>query len=217
MIEHAAFDEIVIASHNLGKTREISALIKPYCHKVHCAHALGLDEIEETGTSFCQNAQLKALNIAKQSGKVAIADDSGLCIDALNGLPGLYTARWAKQAGGYNGAIEHVLTRMALTQKRHAKMVCALSLAYPSGDVCSFVGELPGTISWRASGQNHIGFEPIFIPHGHNSTLASLPTEKRNTLHPRASAFKLLKEHIFCKPAITLHQPHSEEVRHATV
>ncbi|KZN49092.1 non-canonical purine NTP pyrophosphatase [Pseudoalteromonas luteoviolacea] len=217
MIEHATFDEIVIASHNLGKTREISALITPYCHKIRSAHALGLDEIEETGTSFCQNAQLKALNIAKQSGQVAIADDSGLCIDALNGLPGLYTARWAKQAGGFDGAIDHVLTRMALTQKRQAKMVCALSLAYPNGDICSFVGELQGTISWRASGRNRIGFEPIFIPDGHNSTLASLPPDKRNALHPRASAFKLLKEHMFCKPAITLNQPHWEEVRHATV
>lgn len=217
MIEQPIFDEIVIASHNTGKIREISALINPYCHKISSAQALGLDEIEETGTSFCANAQLKALNIARLSGRVAIADDSGLCIDALNGSPGLYTARWAKQAGGFNGAIEHVLTRMALIEKRQAKMVCSLSLACPTGEVNSFFCELAGAISWRASGCNRIGFEPIFIPHGLSSTLASLPMEKRNALHPRASAFKQLKEHILCKSTISLPKTHSEGVNHASV
>ncbi|KZN62443.1 hypothetical protein N473_19510 [Pseudoalteromonas luteoviolacea CPMOR-1] len=217
MTEPFIYDEIVIASQNTGKIIEIEALLKPYYQQISSAYSLGLDDIEETGDSFAENAELKALSTARSTGRPAIADDSGLCIDALNGLPGLYTARWASQAGGFEYAIEHLLTRMASKNDRRAHMVCALSLAYPCGDVYTFIGKVQGTISWRAKGSNRIGFEPIFIPQGLSSTFASMSIDKRNELHPRACAFKQLKAHFLNTPNATLAQIYCEEVLHATL
>ncbi|MCF2858803.1 hypothetical protein L1286_15055 [Pseudoalteromonas sp. SMS1] len=190
------YEHIVIASHNTGKISELSDLFKPYSKTITSSKTRGLIEPAECGKSFCENAEVKAVTAAKATGCLAIADDSGLCIDALNGLPGLYTARWAKQSGGYAQAIDHILTRLESDSSRKAKMVCALSFALPSGVVYSFLGEVYGTISWRAKGKNLIGFEPIFIPNGSTKTLAEYSLVQRSMLIPRAKAFHQLLKHL---------------------
>ncbi|TQF70695.1 non-canonical purine NTP pyrophosphatase [Pseudoalteromonas luteoviolacea] len=209
MSHQLMYEHLVIASHNCGKISELYNLMKPYSKDITSSKSLGLTEPEESGNSFIENAEQKATSAANISRCAALADDSGLCIDALNGQPGLYTARWARQAGGYNQAIDHVLERLESVNNRRASMVCALSLAFPDGPVYSFLGEVWGTISWRAKGKNNIGFEPIFIPSGGTKTLAEYALSQRDMLIPRAKAFHLLTKQLFKTPPVAISQTQS--------
>ncbi len=196
--------KMVIASHNQGKIKEIAELLAPHGMEVISAYELGLDDVEETGTTFAANASLKAQAAAKATGLPALSDDSGLCIDALEGAPGIYSARWAERQDGsrdfYYG-MEKV--RKALYEQlddgdgrndNHAYFVCMLCLAFPDGAEHLFEGRVNGTLSFPPRGDNGFGYDPIFIAEGHDITFAEMEPAKKHAMSHRADAFaKLVK------------------------
>jgi XTP/dITP diphosphohydrolase len=189
--------KLVIASHNEGKVREIRALLAPYGIEPVSAASLGIPEPEETGTSFAANAELKARFSADLSGLVALADDSGLCVDALNGDPGVYTANWAETPSGRDWNLAMQKVEDALQAKgpeagRDAHFVCVLSLCWPDGHVESFEGRVEGTLTWPPRGTIGFGYDPVFVPLDHDQTFAELPAETKHAISHRADAFRKL-------------------------
>lgn len=192
--------ELVIATHNAGKAREISDLLKPYVEKFYTASDLDLDEPEETGKTFIANAELKALAAAKASGKVSLADDSGLSVTALRGDPGIYSARWAEREDGsrdFSYAMEKVQEALGDAEDRSAAFICVLSLAWPDGHVESFEGRVEGHIVFPPRGDKGFGYDPIFVPHGYDITFAEMEPEKKHGISHRADAFKKLVSDCF--------------------
>jgi XTP/dITP diphosphohydrolase len=188
---------LVIASHNAGKVREITALLAPYGIKPVSAASLDIPEPVETGTSFAANAELKARFSADLSGMVALADDSGLCVDALNGDPGVYTADWAETPNGrdWNLAmhkVEDALSAKGPEAGRDAHFVCVLSLCWPDGHVESFEGRAEGTLTWPPRGTVGFGYDPVFVPLGETRTYAELDPEQKHAISHRADAFRKL-------------------------
>ncbi|WP_442681567.1 RdgB/HAM1 family non-canonical purine NTP pyrophosphatase [Sphingomonas sp. ASY06-1R] len=188
---------LVIASHNEGKVREITALLAPYGIKPVSAASLDIPEPVETGTSFAANAELKARFSADLSGMVALADDSGLCVDALNGDPGVYTADWAETPNGrdWNLAmrkVEDALAAKGPEAGRDAHFVCVLSLCWPDGHVESFEGRAEGTLTWPPRGTVGFGYDPVFVPLGETRTYAELDPEQKHAISHRADAFRKL-------------------------
>ena len=175
--------ELIVASHNAGKISEIGDLLAPFGVASIGADALGLDEPEETGADFIANAELKARAAALATGRPALADDSGLAVDALDGAPGIYSARWAQTPDGvrdFNFAMRKVET--ALSQKpdapRTARFICALSLVWPDGHAESFEGQVAGTLVWPMRGGNGFGYDPVFLPLGGDLTWEMTPQAK---------------------------------------
>jgi XTP/dITP diphosphohydrolase len=196
---------IVVASHNNGKAREIVDLLSPFGIAVKSASELGLPEPEETGTTFEANAILKANAAAKASGLVALADDSGLAVDALDGAPGIYSARWAGPTKDFSIAmrkVEDALQEKGATapDKRRAQFVAALALATPEGEVETFTGRVEGTLVWPPRGDKGFGYDPVFLPDGHSRTFGEMSAEEKHGWRPgqtqalshRARAFQLL-------------------------
>jgi XTP/dITP diphosphohydrolase len=197
--------KLVIASHNEGKVREIGALLEPYGIETVSAASLGIPEPEETGTSFAANAELKARFSADLSGLVALADDSGLCVDALNGDPGVYTANWAETPTGRDWNLAMQKVEDALQAKgpeagRDAHFVCVLSLCWPDGHIESFEGRVEGRLTWPPRGTIGFGYDPMFVPHGSDQSFAELDPAMKNRISHRADAFRKLAEAVF--PAI---------------
>jgi XTP/dITP diphosphohydrolase len=192
--------QLVVASHNAGKVREIKALLGPHGIEPISAGSLGLPEPEETGLSFAANAQIKALASAKASHHAALADDSGLCVDALDGAPGIYSARWAGPAKDFRVAMNRIhdeLRHKGLTTSA-AKFVCALCVALPSGEFQVFEGEVHGRLSFPPRGEHGFGYDPIFIADGMEQTFAEIDPIKKHAMSHRAKAFeKLLHSGIF--------------------
>ncbi len=190
-------NELVIATHNPGKAREISDLLRPYVSKFYTAAELNLEEPEETGMSFEANAVLKAVNAAIKSGKPALADDSGVAVNALEGAPGIYSACWAGPGKDFKVAMAEVNKQLGDNPDRSASFICVLALAWPDGDVEVFKGQIDGDIVWPPRGDKGFGYDPIFMPEGDNRTYAEIePQEKHKTSH-RARAFaKLVKEYL---------------------
>ncbi|RMF11959.1 MAG: non-canonical purine NTP pyrophosphatase, partial [Alphaproteobacteria bacterium] len=157
---------LVIASHNPGKVREIADLLAPYGIAVAVAAELGLDEPEETGTSFAENAAIKALAAARASGLPALADDSGLAVAALDGEPGIHSARWAGEGRDFGLAMKKVRDALEARKAddRSAAFICALALAWPDGHVEIFEGRVAGEIVWPPRGERGFGYDPIFVP-----------------------------------------------------
>ena len=189
--------KLVIASHNEGKVREITALLGPYGIEPVSAASLGIPEPEETGTSFAANAELKARFSADLSGMVALADDSGLCVDALGGDPGVYTANWAETPDGrdWNLAmrkVEDALAAKGPEAGRDAHFVCVLSLCWPDGHVESFEGRAEGRLVWPPRGDVGFGYDPVFVPLGHDRTFAEIAPEEKHAISHRADAFAKL-------------------------
>ncbi|HWI86499.1 MAG TPA: RdgB/HAM1 family non-canonical purine NTP pyrophosphatase [Sphingomonas sp.] len=189
--------KIVIASHNEGKVREITALLAPYGIEPVSAASLGIPEPVETGTSFAANAELKARFSADLSGMIALADDSGLCVDALNGDPGVYTADWAETPNGrdWNLAmrkVEDALTAKGPEAGRDAHFVCVLSLCWPDGHVESFEGRAEGRLTWPPRGTVGFGYDPVFVPLGDTRTYAELNPQEKHAISHRADAFRKL-------------------------
>jgi XTP/dITP diphosphohydrolase len=195
---------IVVASHNRGKAREIAGLLEPFGMDVKSAADLGLPEPEETGTTFEENARLKARAAALASGLPALADDSGLAVDALGGEPGIYSARWAGEARDFGAAMRKVEERLAgmgatTPERRRAHFVCVLALGFPDGRVEDFAGIVDGTIVWPPRGNQGFGYDPIFMPDGHERTFGEMSTDEkhgfetggREGLSHRARAFRL--------------------------
>ncbi|HUD28570.1 MAG TPA: RdgB/HAM1 family non-canonical purine NTP pyrophosphatase [Novosphingobium sp.] len=193
---------LVIATHNAGKLREISALLAPYGVECLSAGQLGLPEPEETGTTFAQNALLKAHAAAKAAQLPALADDSGLSVTALGGRPGVYTADWAERQWFEGdpgrdwymamGKVEGLLAEQGPEVDRSCWFSCTLALAWPEGDEAVYEGRVDGTFSWPPRGTMGFGYDPVFVPHGRDVTFAQLdPAEKQGMSH-RADAFAKL-------------------------
>ena len=197
--------KLVIATHNAGKLKEISALLAP--HGVSCisAGSLGLPEPAETGTTFVQNALIKARAAAEASGMPALADDSGLAVDALDGRPGVYTADWAErqwfegQAGRdwymAMGKVEGLLSEKGPGVDRSAAFHCVLALAWPDGEQAVYEGTAPGSLTWPPRGEMGFGYDPVFVPQGREQTFAEIAPEEKHAISHRADAFaKLVAE-----------------------
>jgi XTP/dITP diphosphohydrolase len=192
--------QLVVASHNAGKVREIKALLGPHGIEPISAGSLGLPEPEETGTTFAANAEIKALASAKASRHAALADDSGLCVDALDGAPGIYSARWAGPTKDFRIAMTRIhdeLRQKGLSTSA-AKFVCALTVALPGGEYQTFEGEVHGHLTFPPRGDHGFGYDPIFIADGMEQTFAEIDPAKKHAMSHRAKAFaKLLHSGIF--------------------
>jgi XTP/dITP diphosphohydrolase len=187
-------EKLVMATHNDGKLREIEALVAPYGMSVVSAGTLGLLEPEETGTTFEENAALKARAAAVASGLPALADDSGLAVDALGGDPGVYSARWAGPGKDFDAAmrtVEDKLQGLGVTEpeQRKAHFVAVLALAFPEGDCDLFRGEIHGGLVYPPRGANGFGYDPMFVPEGHRQTFGEMSAEEKHTMSHRARAF----------------------------
>ncbi|MEZ5925987.1 MAG: RdgB/HAM1 family non-canonical purine NTP pyrophosphatase [Hyphomicrobiaceae bacterium] len=185
---------LVIASHNEGKLREISELLLPFDIQVVSAGDLGLPEPDETETTFAGNARLKSVAAATASGFPALADDSGLEVAALDGAPGIYSARWAGPAKDFGVAMAKV--EEALGAKgartagaRRANFTAVLSLAWPDGHSDEFEGKVFGTLVWPPRGGNGFGYDPMFRPDGHDQTFGEMQPAAKHAISHRAVAF----------------------------
>ncbi|MFO7482570.1 RdgB/HAM1 family non-canonical purine NTP pyrophosphatase [Oceanibaculum nanhaiense] len=201
MARRFAEKKLVIASHNPGKVREIGDLLRAFAVEVVSAGDLGISEPEETGTTFRANAELKARHSAEASGLPALADDSGLAVTALNGDPGIYSARWAGPSKDFALAMQKVEDALAGKTDRSARFVCALALAWPDGHVEIFEGTVEGALVWPPRGDKGFGYDPMFRsagqPTGESLTYGEIdPDEKHATSH-RAAAFRQLVEACF--------------------
>lgn len=188
------FDDakLVIASHNAGKVREIADLLGGRDIAVVSAADLGLPEPEETGETFTDNAKLKALAAAKASGLPALADDSGLCVVALDGAPGIYSARWAGPNRDFGHAMERVKVALDDNPDREAYFVCVLALAWPDGHCETFEGRVYGALTFPPRGDKGFGYDPIFEPVGEARTFAEMDPAEKHQMSHRAQAFDLL-------------------------
>ena len=201
---------IVVASHNAGKIAEIAELIGPLGFSAKSAAELSFDVPDETGTTFEENAAIKALASAEKSGLPSLADDSGICVDALDGQPGVYTADWAETSDGSRDfamameKVENALAEKGATapEQRTARFVCVLCLAWPDGHTETFRGEVEGTLIWPPRGDKGFGYDPIFQPEGYDKTFGELTSDEKHGWKPgdaqalshRARAFKLFVE-----------------------
>lgn len=192
MVRHFDDQKLVIASHNPGKVREIADLLRPFGVDVVSAGDLDLPEPIETEDTFVGNALLKANAAAKASGLPALADDSGLAVDALDGAPGIYSARWAGPDKDFMVAMKLVEELMRGTEDRAAKFVCALALAWPDGHTEVFEGTVAGDITWPPVGDKGFGYDPIFIAEGESITFAEMEPERKHAMSHRAHAFRQL-------------------------
>lgn len=201
---------IVVASHNAGKIREIQDLIGPLGFTAKSAADLNFVEPDETGTTFEENATIKALASAIASGLPALSDDSGLVVDALGGDPGVYTANWAETADGTRDfamamrKVETALENAGATspESRSARFVSVLCLAWPDGHIELFRGEVEGTVVWPPRGTQGFGYDPVFQPQGYELTFGEMSAEQKHGWKPgepealshRARAFKIFVE-----------------------
>jgi len=193
---------LVLASHNAGKLKEIAALVEPYAIKAVSAGSLGLEEPDETEDSFAGNALIKARSAAIASGFPALADDSGLCVEALGGAPGVYTANWAETPDGRDWMlamrrVEDRLQALGPDASRRAEFVCMLALAWPEGQELLFEGRVAGSLVWPPRGALGFGYDPVFVPEGHLETFAEMEPAAKHAISHRAKAFALLKEALF--------------------
>ena len=198
-------ETLVIATHNAGKLKEISSLLTP--HGVACisAGSLGLPEPPETGTTFVANALIKACAAAEASGLPALADDSGLCVSALDDMPGVYTADWAERqwfegSPGRDwymamGKVEGRLQALRPDANRSCWFACVLAIAWPDGEQAVYEGRADGSLTWPPRGTLGFGYDPVFVPSGASLTFAELDPEEKHRISHRADAFaKLVAE-----------------------
>jgi len=199
-IRKLAAGKLVIASHNAGKVREIGALLAPYGIETVSAASLDLPEPEETGTTFIANAELKAMQAADLAGLPALADDSGLCVEALNGEPGIFSARWAGPEKDFSVAMQKVhdaVEAKGPDASRSAHFICALALAWPDGHVEAFEGRVDGTLVWPPRGANGFGYDAMFQPLGHDISFGEMEPEAKHAMSHRADAFTQLVAAVF--------------------
>lgn len=182
---------LVLATHNPGKVVEIAELLGPFGMEMVSAGELGLPEPEETGLTFVANAELKALAAATASGLPALADDSGLCVDALGGAPGIYSARWAGPGKDFSVAMQRVHEEMG-SGVDTAHFICALCIAWPDGHTQSFEGRVDGRLVWPPRGSNGFGYDPVFLMDGRDRTYGEMPRADKEADNHRARAFAQL-------------------------
>lgn len=188
-----AGSKLVLASHNAGKLAEFSTLLADFGVTVLSAGDLNLPEPEETATTFTGNAAIKALAAARATGLPALADDSGLCVSALGGAPGIYSARWAGPDKDFPAAMARIEDGIG-SDERDAWFICVLCLAYPDGTTRSFEGRVDGSITWPPRGEKGHGYDPIFTPTGESRTFAEMEEAEKNAISHRARAFQAFKQ-----------------------
>lgn len=188
--------QLIIATHNPGKVREFDALLSPLGYQVTSAAALGLAEPEETGDTFEANAELKAVAAALAAKTPALADDSGLVVPALEGAPGIYSARWAGPTKNFDIAMTRIADELRAKGLEPtgtpAYFVCALSYADATGTARTVRGEVHGTLVFPARGSNGFGYDPIFIAQGRNDTFGEMDGDEKHAISHRANAFEAL-------------------------
>lgn len=184
-------EKIVVASHNQGKINEIKMMLTPYNIEVVSARDLDLPDVEETGTTFEENARLKADTLSKISGFPCLADDSGLCVNALNGRPGVYSARYAPDRD-FDKGMEKLLVELKETKSadRSAYFMCVLALSIPGEDCHIFEGRVDGNLAEARRGTSGFGYDPIFVAKGYDRTFAEFVKEAKNQISHRGLAFK---------------------------
>ena len=196
---------LVIATHNAGKLREIQALLAPYGVDCVSAGELGLPEPAETGTTFAENALIKARAAAEAANLPALADDSGLCVAALGGRPGVYTADWAERQWFEGepgrdwymamGKVEGLLCAQGPAADRSAYFACTLAMAWPGGESADYEGRVQGSVAWPPRGERGFGYDPVFVASGMNQTFAEIDPAEKHRISHRADAFaKLVKD-----------------------
>jgi len=215
--------KLVIATHNAGKLREFQELLGPYVREIVSSAFLGLPEPEETGATFAENALIKARAAAKASGFIALADDSGLCVNALGGQPGLHSARWSGPNKDYALAMRRLHNELnkvdpmnhpplaggsklrsnfgegSNSPDKSAHFTCVLALAWPDGHTEIIEGRCEGTIIWPPRGTKGLGYDPVFVPEGHMRTFAEMESEEKHALSHRGKALRKLVETYFEK------------------
>ncbi len=197
---------LVIATHNPGKLAEMRELLAPYGIKAQSAGELKLAEPEESGTTFAENARIKAVAAMKATGKIAFADDSGLVVDALDGEPGIHSARWAGPDKDFRFAMNRIQTLLiergaTSPAQRRAHFVAALCVAWPDGHLEEFEGRVDGAAVWPPRGDAGFGYDPLFLPDGHERTFGQMSALEKHGLPPhgkglshRARAFIMLAD-----------------------
>ena len=188
---------IVLASHNRGKLREIADLLRPWNIAVSSVADLGLPEPEEDAPDFAGNARIKALAAARATGLPALSDDSGLCVAALGGDPGVLSARWAGPEKDFSAAMAEVHRQLAQSPDRSAWFIAALCLAWPDDHTEVFIGRVDGTIVWPPRGERGFGYDPIFLPEGHAETFGEMDPTAKHAMSHRARAFAQLTAACF--------------------
>jgi XTP/dITP diphosphohydrolase len=199
MARRLAGDRLVVATHNRGKLDEMAALLRPFGVLAVSAGSLGLAEPEEIGDSFEANAELKALAAAKASGLPALADDSGLVVPALDGAPGIYSARWAGPERDFARAMALVEERLRGKSDRRAHFVAVLALAWPDGQVECFRGEVHGDLVFPPRGKRGFGYDPIFVPAGGSETFGEMEPAAKHAMSHRGAAFRKLAAVLFAR------------------
>ena len=187
--------KIFIGTHNWGKFKEISYLLPKKIKKISPIK-LKVKSPKETGKTFISNAKLKVKYFSKFTELPVISDDSGLCVKALKGKPGIYSARWAKKYGSFSKAMRFILKKMKKKKNRSATFVCSLSFKYPRGKVITVIGKIKGLISHKMLGTRGFGYDPIFIPLGKSITFGQMSKLKKIKMDHRYIAFKKLKRKI---------------------
>lgn len=189
-------DTLVIASHNKGKIKEIEALLEPFGINVKGGPDFNLEEPEENGDTFIANAKIKSEYFAKHTKLPSLSDDSGLVVPALDGAPGIYSARWAGESKNFQHAMEKVEAAIKETgvaaEGQPAHFVCALSLTWPDGHTETVEGYVHGKLTFPAKGEKGFGYDPIFIPQHHAVTFAQMEPEEKHNMSHRADAFNKL-------------------------
>lgn len=193
---------LLIATHNAGKLEEMRSLFAPFPISVVGGAEKNLDEPEETGTTFIENARIKALAAVEATGLPALADDSGLEVEALDGAPGVYTADWAETPAGRDFGLamsktHDKLLEVGAAQPWKAAFCCTLLLRWPDGHEEIFEGRVKGQLVWPIRGAEGHGYDPMFIPDGHDRTFAQMPFAEKNAISHRADAFKKLMQACF--------------------
>ena len=189
-----AGDEIVVATHNPGKLKEFQAFLEPFGVNAVSAGSLGLPEPEEAGATFEENARIKAEAAMQASGKPALGDDSGFCVSALDAAPGIFSARWAGPEKDFAAAMAKVNEGIGDAADRTAWFVCALALASPGERTLTFRGEVWGDAIWPPRGEHGFGYDPIFLPGGHEMTFAEMSPILKDAMSHRAHAFRLFAD-----------------------
>jgi XTP/dITP diphosphohydrolase len=196
---HRLTNRIIIATHNDGKLREFADLLRPFGSEIVSAGSLGLPSPEETGSTFSENAILKAEAAALSTSCLTLADDSGLCVTALDGNPGIYSARWAEPGKDFDAAMKRVQDELGQTADRSAYFICVLALVWPDGHSETIEGRINGSIAPSPRGTQGHGYDPIFVPEGYDLTFAEMDSERKNAISHRGQATKALIKRFLAK------------------
>mgnify|MGYP001332917783 CR=1 FL=1 len=186
--------KLIIASHNKGKVKEISEILKPFSIDCISAEKVGLPEPHENGSTFEENSRIKALSASSHSQQISLSDDSGLCVNALGGEPGIFSARWAGPDKDFSKASRLIEEKLLNKNNFAAKFVCVLTLAWPDMYSETFRGEVNGRLTFPPKGNNGFGYDPIFIPRDHKYTFGQMKYSKKLKIDHRYKAFKKIKK-----------------------